>query len=202
MALLLLLLVVIALFIVLRSCAADKPAATPTPTSVSTEQPGAAVTDVPTPTQAPRETAEPTPVSTPEPTPEPTPAAVDAFGSFKSETGAGIELVADWSATGTGDGKAIVIVTLSVESYSLQCRDIWNGATVVIDGSPHSVTTAAVDYDGSDVGKNELGSINVTLPLAADGSLNVPVSATWNFKGSYGDQTFSSISASGNIVAG
>ncbi|NCB51124.1 MAG: hypothetical protein EOM54_04480 [Clostridia bacterium] len=204
-ALLMLLLMTIAIFIVLRSCAAVETVPTPTPAAASaspsegTETPDE--TETPTPTATPEPT--PTPTEEPSPTPEPTEEPeIDANGSFRSDTGTGLNLVAEWTAAYAGDGNATVTVTLYAESYSLQCSSIYNGGTVVLGGESHSFNTEAVDYDGSaGLAKNSLGSVSVTLPLEEDGGLSIPASASWSFGGTYSGTELGLITADGTISA-
>lgn len=203
-ALLLLLLMAIAIFIVLRSCTAVGTEPTPSPAASST-LPTAEGTETPEPTPSPTATPEPTPSPTEEPSPTPEPTeepVVDAAGSFRSDTGTGLNLVAEWTLASAGEGNVLVTVTLYAESYSLQCSSIYNGGTVVLDGGSHSFNTEPVSYDGSaGLAKNALGSVSVTMPLGEDGAFSIPASASWSFGGTYSGTELGLISAGGMIIA-
>lgn len=198
--LLLLLLVVIALVVVLRSCAANavQPTASPAAPPAATETPAATEAPSPSPTAAP--TPAPSPSPTPAPTPSPTAAPkIDASGSFRSDTGTGLELAADWTASYGGDGKADVTVTLYAVSYSLQCRDIWNGASVTVNGETRSFSTPAIDCKGPGQERTALGSAVFSVPLT-DGKLSVSAQAAWAFRGTYGGTELPSLTAEGTIA--
>lgn len=199
MALLILLLLIIAVIVVLRSCSQGPAVSTPTPPA-ATQTPTPAGTPEPTPTPEPTETPEPTVSPTPEDTQTPVPTAIPpatATGSIRSDTGTDLNLVADWEAYSAGDNSMTLAVTLYAESYSLTCRAIFDGAVVTIDGSDIVFDTAAVEYSGDELHKSELGSVSVTMPLGEDGTLTVPISAVWNFGGSYSGTDFATLSAEG-----
>jgi hypothetical protein len=127
---------------------------------------------------------------------------IDASGSFRSDTGTVLNLTADWTAVSSGDGNVTVTVTLSVESYSLQCSEIYQGATVTIGGESRSFDTPAVAYDGSaGLASTPLGSVSVTLP-ADGGTLSVPITAAWKFGGTYSGTDLPVITAEGTASAG
>jgi cytoskeletal protein RodZ len=192
-AVLLLLLVFIALIVVLRSCAAQKPESTPSPTPVAATQTPTA-TPSPTPEATPSPT--PSPTATPAPTPSPTPVPeLSGSGSFRSDTGTYLNLVAEWTASPAGDGKTKVTVTLYAESYSLQCRDIWHGGSVTLLGETKTFDTPAVEVKESGLTKTLLGSADFTLNL--DGGADC--TAVWAFRGSYGDKEIDSITAAGRV---
>lgn len=154
------------------------------------------VTDEPPvePTETVGPTAEPTPSPTPSPTPTPAPAS--ASGSFKSDTGTGLNIVADWTLTPNADGSYTLALTLSAESYSLYTVDSWHAAKLELGGSSWEFDTKALSYDGPGIGTNELGSLTVTVSSSA-----VPAAATltWNFQGSYGGTELPKIVATGTI---
>lgn len=154
------------------------------------------VTDEPPvePTETVGPTAEPTPSPTPSPTPTPAPAS--ASGSFKSDTGTGLNIVADWTLTPNADGSYTLALTLSAESYSLYTVDSWHAAKLELGDSSWEFDTKALSYDGPGIGTNELGSLTVTVSGSA-----VPATATltWNFQGKYGGTELPKIVATGTI---
>ena len=150
----------------------------------------------PTPAPEPTPTPEPTPSPTPSPEPsaEPTPEPARS-GSFRSDTGTGLEIVADWSLSGSG-AETRLSLTLSAESYSLQTREIWKGAALTLGGETFEFDTEAVDFAGPGQGTSVLG----TLEAVIDGSI-LPAQAelSWHFQGSYGGEELEYITASGTI---
>lgn len=153
-------------------------------------------TNIPTtsPTETAQPTLEPTPSPTPSPTPTPAPAATS--GSFKSDTGTGLNIVADWTLTPNGDGTSTLTLKLSAESYSLYTVDSWHAAKLELGGSSWEFDTKAIEYEGPGLGTNELGTLTATISSSA-----VPATATltWNFQGSYGGTELPKIVATGTI---
>lgn len=200
-ALLMLIVIVIALVIVLRSCSLDDGGQTGTPPAVTN---GAVVTDpasggsapanTPAGTTAPTPTPTPTPTTTPTPTPTPTP-AVDTTGSFRSDSGTPLNIVVDWSLSGSGSERTLV-VTVYAESYSLHSVGAWHGGSLTIGGQTYYFDTEAIDYDGPGQGTNLLGTVTANI-----GSLSLPTQAelSWHFQGTYGDVELDSITATGTI---
>ena len=198
-ALLILIMIVIALVVVIRQGGGEAEE-TPTPPAQESTEPAATPTPTPeaTPTPAPEPT--PTPEPTPSPTPSPEPSAEPTpepgrSGSFRSDTGTGLEIVADWSLSGSG-AETRLSLTLSAESYSLQTREIWKGAALTLGGETFEFDTEAVDFAGPGQGTSVLG----TLEAVIDGSvLPAQVEHSWHFQGSYGGEELEYITASGTI---
>lgn len=196
-AVLMLILVAVAVVVVVRSFTGGEGGQTPAPPATSEQQTPSQPqeSETPRPTESPTPTPKPTetPEQTPEPTPEP---VVDASGSFKSGTGAGLELKVDWTAASIGDGKMRVTVALSAESYSLRCSGTWHGATVTVAGQEQSLDTLDISYDGPGQGTNPLGSVSFTVD-AAD---RVDISAAWRFAGTYGGKELETLTASATAL--
>lgn len=198
-ALLILIMIVIALVVVIRQGGGEAEE-TPTPPAQESTEPAPTPTPTPeaTPTPAPEPT--PTPEPTPSPTPSPEPSAeptpeLARSGSFRSDTGTGLEIVVDWSLSGSG-AETRLSLTLSAESYSLQTREIWKGAALTLGGETFEFDTEAVDFAGPGQGTSVLG----TLEAVIDGSI-LPAQAelSWHFQGSYGGEELEYITASGTI---
>ena len=194
-ALLILIMIVIALVVVIRQGGGEAEE-TPTPPAQESTEPAATPTPTPeaTPTPAPEPTPTPSPTPSPEPSAEPTPEPARS-GSFRSDTGTGLEIVADWSLSGSG-AETRLSLTLSAESYSLQTREIWKGAALTLGGETFEFDTEAVDFAGPGQGTSVLG----TLEAVIDGSV-MPAQAelSWHFQGSYGGEELEYITASGTI---
>lgn len=211
LALLILVIIVVALIFILRGggdgdgdvqesqepgISTDLPLDTDAPEETSIPTDGADSSAPPTtnPTEPVEPTAEPTP--SPTPTPTPTPAAQATSGSFKSDTGTGLNIVADWTLTPNGDGTSTLELKLSAESYSLYTVDSWHAAKLELGGSSWEFDTKAIEYEGPGLGTNELGTLTATISSSA-----VPATATltWNFQGSYGGTELPKIVATGTI---
>lgn len=194
-ALLILIMIVIALVVVIRQGGGEAEE-TPTPPAQESTEPAATPTPTPeaTPTPTPEPTPTPSPTPSPEPSAEPTPEPARS-GSFRSDTGTGLEIVVDWSLSGSG-AETRLSLTLSAESYSLQTREIWKGAALTLGGEAFEFDTEAVDFAGPGQGTSVLG----TLEAVIDGSI-LPAQAelSWHFQGSYGGEELEEITASGVI---
>lgn len=165
--------------------------ATPTPEApVQTTEPG------PTPT--------PTPEATPEPTPTPTPEAVYSpadlgSGSFASDTGAKLDIRADWSAKTVSSSQIEVTVTVSLNSYSLHMQAVPNSVNVNLDGQYVSLDAPAVDYDGSEGINTVLATKTFTVSLAQGESDSLNLNVEWHFGGTYGGVELPVIECGGSI---
>ena len=106
-----------------------------------------------------------------------------------------MNIVVNWTLSGSGEETRLHIA-LSAESYSLQTREIWQGAVLSIGGETYEFDTEAVDFSGPGQGENPLGEIDVTLDSA---SLPAEASVTWRFQGSYGGEELNEITATGTI---
>lgn len=159
LALLILVIIVVALIFILRGGGDESDTqTTPPATGEVVNTPGGdegqdgqvsptdSVEETNIPTTSPTETAQPTPDPTPSPTPTPTPAATS--GSFKSDTGTGLNIVADWTLTPNGDGTSTLTLKLSAESYSLYTVDSctrrsWSSAAAAGSLTPRRSSTKA-----------------------------------------------------------
>ena len=166
--------------------AAALPAATATaaPTSTPSPEPTAAPTPEPTavplPTSVPATAAVITPPPLPTPTPEP---AYETSGSFRSDTGAWLNIVVKWRIEEDGEEKNIVLDAYA-ESYSLIANGGTNLDFIVSSEVVHESSKAInVESDHALV-ETQLGS--ATLPVESGKTAHVFV--TWVFNGTYGSK--------------
>lgn len=214
-ALLLLLFIIIVLIVALRSCGSDdakKPNESLEPSLSESQQPqqgdetdapedpDTSPSELPSPSVSPSEepspSLEPTPTPTPSPTPTPTPIP-SAAGNFRSNTGMGLNVSADWTAVDAGNGKVKLKLQFFVESYALNVGKGYKNVIVTINDEKFTYDAPAITYDGKTLEKNELCTVELVLSVGADGKLNVPMTAEWIFMGKYGDAEIENISAAG-----
>ncbi len=209
--LLILLMIVVAIVVVMRSCASkeSEPEASPIvsvePTAAPTEAPEFTPSPSPSPTTMPSPTPSPTPETsaTPEPTPTPTPVRdVQASGSFSSDTGTGVNIVVDWIAYSGTDGNIVLETELYVKSYSINVGKIYKGASITVNGESYTIDSPEVKYDGDEQAKSLILSKSFTVPYTGQGSLSIPISATWNFKGKYSGNEIDSVKAESAAAIG
>ena len=184
-------------------------------TEIVPEQP-AQETPVPIPTWAPAPTPPPanrpasnpapqqqqpqqqpqqnTPVAapTPAPTPAPRPAGQSlGSGGFRSATGAGLELICDWSAVSAADNKAEVTLTVSNE---------WQDCIGLrVGDQTGTLTQPALSYEGGKT-THSVGSKTFTVSLAGGSSL--PVAVEWHYNGTYSGVALDVIECGGTINLG
>ena len=163
---------------------------------------------MPTPgTTSPAETpAASAAISTPAPTasPAPTPAPVYTeqdlgSGSFKSDTGAKLNIRADWSARTISSSQIEVKVKISLDSYSIHLQAVPNSVNVNLAGQYTSLDAPAVDYDGAEAINTVLAEKTFTVDLAQGESNSLTLAVEWHFGGTYGDVELPVIECGGSI---
>ena len=152
--------------------------------------------------QAPGST--PSPVNTPAPTaevPEDGGEAdlVDISGSFRSNTGTALNLVADWECVSVSAKNVRLTITLSLESYSLSVGE--RGANqLILNGIPITYRTSALEVPSGGLSKTELYTWSETFPLMEDGSFQQDLYAFWVFSGTYSGVQIDQLELSGHIA--
>lgn len=192
-------------------------------TEIVPEQP-AQETPVPIPTWAPAPTPPPanrpasnpapqqqpqqqqpqqnTPVAapTPAPTPAPRPAGQSlGSGGFRSATGAGLELVCDWSAVSAADNKAEVTLTVSIESSTIYLNEWQDCIGLRVGDQTGTLTQPALSYEGGKT-THSVGTKTFTVSLAGGSSL--PVAVEWHYNGTYSGVALDVIECGGTINLG
>lgn len=172
--------------------------------TVTTSTPGPEPSPTPMATPAPMETFQPAPENTAQPTPEPlptetpAPASVDpsllASGSFRSDTGTPLNLVADWRAVSIDAANVRITVTLSLESYSLGVGERRSNV-LTFNGDDYYFMTDPIEIEGGDFVKTQIYVWSKEIPLS---ELNFQLSARWNLKGSYSKKELETIELSGS----
>ena len=157
--------------------------------------PGAAYT--PAPTDQPAE-AVPTPTPyvptptpyVPTPTPYvPTPEPVGlplGSGTISSGMPWLLNIHADWSAVTATNSRAEVTVIVYADHYSLHYNSFENLAIRLGDES-HRMYANAIQSDINQLQSTELGRYTYSVPLAKGETVSLPLSAVWEFEGTYGD---------------
>ncbi len=170
---------------------------TPTPYTAPVTTPFAApATPVPTPVPMPALTPAPTlapaPVSTPAPTPLPTTAPTSVpypsslgSGSFRSETGTGLDVLAEWSVQTLSDSQVQVSVTVSAVSFGLHTQSLPNAVNIALDGQYVSLEQPRIDYDGGSQITTPMATQRFTVDLARNSSRALLLQVEWQFNGSY-----------------
>ena len=187
--------------------ATPAPAPAQTPAPVTTAPPAVVINTTPapspTPGTVPAVTPSPGPVATPAPTTRPAEASFVpsdlGSGSFRSETGAKIDIKADWSARAVNATQAEVTVTVSVISFQLHMVAVPDSVKLSLNGEYVSANAPAVDYNGSAQKTTTLCTRTFTVELSPGMSRSLPLAVEWHFGGTYGGVDLPAIECGGEI---
>lgn len=166
---------------------ANRPASNPAPQQQQPQQ------------QQPQQNT-PVAAPTPAPTPAPRPAGQSlGSDSFRSATGAGLELVCDWSAVSAADNKAEVTLTVSIESSTIYLNEWQDCIGLRVGDQTGTLTQPALSYEGGKT-THSVGSKTFTVSLAGGSSL--PVAVEWHYNGTYSGVALDVIECGGTINLG
>lgn len=156
-------------------------------------------------TPTPQQTAVPTtapsakPVQTPEPTPVGSTRTVNESGSFSSNTGTKLNMQVNWTVTSANDKELTLKLDLVLNSYTLSVGP--HNGVVSVNGSDHSFTSPGVSYKSEQhMNSAPMTSLTVTIPAELGQTVSIPVTASWDFYGTYGGTDIGKITASDTIT--
>ena len=152
---------------------------TPAPTAQSAEAVPTPTPYVPTPTPY---VPTPTPYV---PTPEPAGLPLGS-GTISSGMPWLLNIHADWSAVTATNSRAEVTVIVYADHYSLHYNSFENLAIRLGDES-HRLYANEIQSDLNQPQSTELGRYTYSIPLAKGETVSLPLSAVWEFGGTYGD---------------
>ncbi|MCD7903514.1 MAG: hypothetical protein LUF91_07155 [Oscillospiraceae bacterium] len=206
--------------------AADTPA-TGTAEDVSATHGAEDTTPTFTKTGRPVEDSSPTPAPTasPSPTPFPTPTEAPVFetrapieddaaeeqesadpedtrtrqsGSFRSDTGTGLNLRVDWVAEPDASGGWTLSVSYYAVSYGFQSSRLSGGLVLTVDDVRYSADTPEMNVAGD----AQMESLLAEFPAVSVSGDTVSVSATWDYRGEYSGTELDEITASAVLTLG
>jgi len=177
----------------------DTPDSAPDATASPEETPAV---ESPAPETSPEPTEEPVfetrpPVETEEPaeTPAPTPEPVDVSGSFASDTGTALNLLAEWNAYTDAFGKVMLRVSVSAESYSFFASGQRRGLILSVNGkTAASADCPEISYDGREKILTPMAEFVLDAPVSGS-----EISLRWLYRGTYSGKELEDITASGVI---
>ena len=174
--------------------------------TITTATPGPEPSPTPMATPEPMETFQPAPENTAQPTPEPLPEettepvivnpSVLASGSFRSDTGTALNLVADWRAVAIDATTARITVTLSLESYSLDIGERRSNV-LTFNGEEYYFLTDPIELEGGDFCKTQIYVWSKEIGMS---ELSFDLSVRWNLRGSYSKKEMEDIELSGSYT--
>ena len=154
---------------------------TPDPSTPSTPVPYTLTPVPPEPTPTPY-----VPTPTPHvPTPEPAGLPLGS-GTISSGMPWLLNIHADWSAVTATNSRAEVTVIVYADHYSLHYNSFENLAIRLGDES-HRMYANEIQSDLNQPQSTELGRYTYSIPLAKGETVSLPLSAVWEFGGTYGD---------------
>ena len=185
--------------------AAPAPTEAPTPTPVpATPAPTPAPTPTPEPTRDPYIDTPATPVPTlqplPTPTGTPTPEGEElGTGTFRSETGVGLNVRAEWTAKVMDAKHVKVTMQIWLDSYSLHLIQVNNCVNVSVGESYVTANAPAVDIDDNGAHQTLLATTEHVINLSDGESRSFPVQVEYQFGGTYQQQELPVIECGGAI---
>lgn len=120
-------------------------------------------------------------------------------GSFRSDSGASINIHADWSAVVSGDRTVDVTVTVYCDSYSLFTTASPEALNIGLDGQYLSLASPTIEYDGTAQISTLINSHTFSVNLGAGESRSIPLEVSWLYRGTYGGVQIETIDCGGNI---
>ena len=121
-------------------------------------------------------------------------------GSFRSDTGTGLNIRADWSAAISGQDTADITVTVYADCYSLYTTATPGALNIAVDGQYVSLASPAIERDGTaGAGSVEINSRTFTVPLLSGAHREIPLDVAWLYRGSYSGVNLDTIECGGNI---
>ena len=120
-------------------------------------------------------------------------------GSFRSNTGVALNLIAEWSAVSADSNKAVVTVSVSCESHSAFFSA--HQVHLMLGEQTASLTQPAINVEENVRTVTPFGSCSFTVDLPDSGSLTLPLAVEWQCGGiTYTGTTFDVIECGGNVV--
>ena len=179
----------------------EAPAPTPAP---ATPAPTPAPTQTPEPTRDPYIDTPATPVPTLQPLPTPTGTPLPegeelGTGTFRSETGVGLNVRAEWTANVMDAKHVKVTMQIWLDSYSLHLIQVNNCVNVSVGESYVTANAPAVDIDDNGAHQTLLATTEHVVNLADGESRSFPVQVEYQFGGTYQQQELPVIECGGAI---
>lgn len=122
--------------------------------------------------------------------------AVIGSGTVYSNSGAGINIVAKYTATVASSTTVNVNVSVSLLHSALYSKA--NTLSISFGGNSVSLTAPSISYDGGSK-TTYLGEHTFTVPLSGGENKTFNLSASWMFQGTYGGKSIPSLSCSESV---
>ena len=122
-------------------------------------------------------------------------------GTFRSNSGASINIHADWTALVSGPNTVDVTVTAYVDSYSLYTTASPEALNIAVDGQYFSLASPAIEIPTTVTPVTTLiNNRTVTVNLSGGETRSIPIEVVWNYRGTYGNVYLDTIECGGSIT--
>ncbi len=121
-------------------------------------------------------------------------------GTFASRTGAAINIHADWEARVTNAEEISILVTVTLDSYSIYVNNLPDSVNIGLNGQYVSLESPAINYDSNTVQLHtELGKQSFTVQLPEGSSRDLDLQCEWHWGGRYGGMDIPVIECGGTF---
>lgn len=163
-----------------------------------------------TPTPAPEQSPAVSPSAQPdsdgnEPAPSASPVqpsgitrSINQSGSFESNTGTKMIMYVNWTAVSENSETVTLNFNIVLSTYTLSVGP--HNGVITVNGVDYKFTSPGISYRSEKV-RNEasLATVTATVTVPAGQAASIPVSASWDFFGTYGGVEISQVTAGGKI---
>ena len=122
-------------------------------------------------------------------------------GTFRSDSGASINIHADWTALVRNPNTVEITITAYVDSYSLFTTATPEALNISVDGQYISLASPAIEIPTTTTPVATLiNDHTFTVSLTGGETRSIPVEVVWNYRGTYGSVYLDTIECGGNIT--
>lgn len=133
-----------------------------------------------------------------EPAPSGITRSINQSGSFESNTGTKMIMYVNWTAVSENSETVTLNFNIVLSTYTLSVGP--HNGVITVNGVDYKFTSPGISYRSEKV-RNEAGlaTITATVTVPAGQAASIPVSASWDFFGTYGGVEISQVTAGGTI---
>ena len=122
-------------------------------------------------------------------------------GTFRSDTGTGLNIHADWSAVISGPNSVDVTVKVYADCYSLYTTATPEALSIALDGQYVSLASPAIERDGTaGAASVEINSRTFPITLVSGEFREIPLDVVWLYRGTYSGVDLDTIECGGNLI--
>lgn len=124
--------------------------------------------------------------------------SINQSGSFESNTGTKMIMYVNWTAVSENSETVTLNFNIVLSTYTLSVGP--HNGVITVNGVDYKFTSPGISYRSEKV-RNEasLATVTATVTVPAGQAASIPVSASWDFFGTYGGVEISQVTAGGTI---